>query len=109
MKQKNGSIWEHGGRIETRGTKRLPWGGYSFHTRRRCQNGFTLIELLVVIAIIAILAALLLPVLASAKKRAQTIGCISNLKQWFLAEQIFFFQAEDGIRDYKVTGVQTCA
>ena len=97
MKQKISSIWERGGRIETRGTKRLPRGGYSFHTRRRCQNGFTLIELLVVIAIIAILAALLLPVLASAKKRAQTIGCISNLKQWCLAEQIYASQNDDGI------------
>lgn len=51
----------------------------------RAPSGFTLIELLTVIAIIAILAAILIPVLGSVRERAHAATCRSNLRQCGIA------------------------
>src|ERR1039458_6337385 len=64
------------------------------------KRAFTLVELLVVIAIIAILAALLLPVLSRAKASAKRIACVSNVRQINLAVHLYADEHGDAIAYY---------
>ena len=77
--------------------KRLHHGGVK-HT---C---FTLIELLVVIAIIAILAAILLPALNSARERGRTASCLNNLKQFSLANIAYADDYDDYFAPLQMNG-----
>ena len=66
-------------------------------TGRKGRTGFTLIELLVVIAIIAILAAILFPVFARTRQKAQQTTCLSNVKQITLAFLMYAADHDGGL------------
>jgi prepilin-type N-terminal cleavage/methylation domain-containing protein len=61
---------------------------------RQTYGGFTLIELLVVIAIIALLMAVLMPALQRVRKQAQTVACMSNVKQWSYCWHMYLDDSE---------------
>ncbi|MBX3118417.1 MAG: prepilin-type N-terminal cleavage/methylation domain-containing protein [Fimbriimonadaceae bacterium] len=61
----------------------------------RRLTGFTLIELLVVISIIAILSAILFPVFAQAKQSAKRTGCLSNLRQIAIGNEMYINDYDD--------------
>src|SRR5476651_1491041 len=67
------------------------------------RGAFTLIELLLVIVIIAILAAMLLPVLASAKRKVQQLHCLNNVKQLTLASYIYATESGSHATPYSKT------
>lgn len=59
------------------------------------RRGFTLIELLVVVAVIALLVGILLPALGNARRAAQTVNCLNNMRQLAIA-QLTYANAHDG-------------
>lgn len=63
--------------------------------RTNQKAAFTLIELLVVISIIALLIGILLPALGAARGTAKSIACLSNLKQWGIATNIYMAENRD--------------
>jgi prepilin-type N-terminal cleavage/methylation domain-containing protein/prepilin-type processing-associated H-X9-DG protein len=72
----------------------------------RHRLGFTLIELLVVIAIIAILAAILFPVFAQAREKARQASCMSNLKQFGIATQMYTQDYDETLFPHMTTTVE---
>ena len=71
----------------------------------RGRTAFTLIELLVVIAIIAILAAILFPVFAQAREKARAISCLSNMKQFGVAQTMYIQDNDETLGDLETGAI----
>ena len=71
------------------------------------KKGFTLIELLVVIAIIALLLAILMPSLGAVKKKAQSVVCKSNAKQWAVCYALYATENDQYSPAFDSTTVNT--
>lgn len=72
--------------------------------RRNRENGFTLIELLIVIAIIAILAAILFPVFATAREKGRQTACLNNEKQMATAMLMYTQDADETLPQCNLGG-----
>jgi len=73
--------------------------------RPRSRGAFTLVELLVVIGVLAVLASVLLPALANARRSAKNATCLNNLRQIGIAAQLYWLDHDD--RAFRWTGDRT--